>query len=719
MDFLLSIPSYITEYPRGSLLAIVSLLNLGWAFYLVFGKGDFKKTLYKTYLFYSTFILLWVLSNAYFQLPTLTYFGENAATQMGLFSNFASVTAITAFFYISCFLRYSHEKIPFWAWGLILYITVANFAFNYIPYFEVISHSTIYEVAQFQLHFTPWITPYFGSISITILAGLINFILAIKNKRASIENVRFFYIFFGMSLMYVSLFILTMVLPFTLSIYDFVWIPPILSIADVMIFGYAISIKEGDQYKIQRFSDIVTTIFKIIAIGVSLLISISVAAVIETFIEHYFNSEIFYREFIGVAIGVTLYLIIHKSIHDYLFFSLLKKSSLEYFRYRINKLRNKTIVYTNIQELQNDIQKTFSEKLNIPRAKILLADKNTQEQYPYITQYFQKNETSLLLQDIQLGNKENVSKNLIAELQLLGNICIPLYHPSQKLLGFFILGNKASEVPYSTEEIEYIEQIGRHFALVLTGILYHSELQKEVDKKTTELQERNTKIENLLTQQADFLLLSAHELRTPVSVVKTMLEVVKLQELPDKVTGKIHNAYNAINKMKDVVETIMEVQSLDSNSIILDKKDVKISSILEYMKKHFSPIVEDKEIIFNVDSKCRGYTVLADEKRIIQVLRNILLNAKNYTPLHGEIHVSCKHQDDFITVEVADTGPGVPEEIREAIFEKFRSNHVMESPGMGLGLYISRKIIELHKGKIWQKNNDKNGASFFVQLPVK
>jgi two-component system, OmpR family, sensor histidine kinase KdpD len=98
------------------------------------------------------------------------------------------------------------------------------------------------------------------------------------------------------------------------------------------------------------------------------------------------------------------------------------------------------------------------------------------------------------------------------------------------------------------------------------------------------------------------------------------------------------------------------------------------------------------------------------------VFYNIISNAKKFLPEKGKIIFRVYEKERYILFEIADNGPGIPNELKKSIFEKFRTNHMGRSEGMGLGLYICKKIIELHKGKIWIQDSQGGGATFCIQL---
>jgi signal transduction histidine kinase len=106
-----------------------------------------------------------------------------------------------------------------------------------------------------------------------------------------------------------------------------------------------------------------------------------------------------------------------------------------------------------------------------------------------------------------------------------------------------------------------------------------------------------------------------------------------------------------------------------------------------------------------------------DADRVLQVLINLIANAIKFTPVGGQIRVVCEHVEDTMRVSVSDTGPGIAPEFLEAIFERYRQAAVADRRGLGLGLYIARKIIEAHHGKIWAQSELGKGTTMTFTLP--
>jgi signal transduction histidine kinase len=125
-------------------------------------------------------------------------------------------------------------------------------------------------------------------------------------------------------------------------------------------------------------------------------------------------------------------------------------------------------------------------------------------------------------------------------------------------------------------------------------------------------------------------------------------------------------------------------------------------------------------IELSVTTEPKEITVTADERRVRQVVFNLLSNAVKFTPPQGQVELSARLNNEWVEVAVADTGPGIPPEDLEAIFEEFeQTGEGKQVEGTGLGLPLSRKLVELHGGRLWAESEPGNGSTFRFTLPIR
>jgi len=234
--------------------------------------------------------------------------------------------------------------------------------------------------------------------------------------------------------------------------------------------------------------------------------------------------------------------------------------------------------------------------------------------------------------------------------------------------------------------------------------------------------------------QTEFINNAAHELRTPIQPILAISEVLRLEEEERVVSKKELNKYLDViltnaRRLKDLGDNILNVSLIESQSLRLEKELFNLNDIIidnvETIKRQFLLIDNDDsttslEILYDKTSGDAAADVYleADKRRISQVIYNLLHNAIKFTN-EGSINISVKRKIDdnkVIVVSVEDTGIGIDPEILPRLFTKFATKSVA---GTGLGLFISKSIIEAHGGKIWAENNaDGKGATFAFSLPL-
>ena len=264
--------------------------------------------------------------------------------------------------------------------------------------------------------------------------------------------------------------------------------------------------------------------------------------------------------------------------------------------------------------------------------------------------------------------------------------------------------------------------------IVLVFLLrkWYSILQDEVTKRTSDLNESNYKLmkanESLKIKdetQNQFINVAAHELRTPIQPI---LNAIYLMQSSDLSASKRNQYIDIIKrnteKLGRLAEDILDVTRIESNTLRLMLEPLNlydlISNIVDEYKRNIQFIY--KELVVNYESPTKTIFVKADRLRLNQVLLNLLDNAGKFTK-KGSITVTTAIMSDKVQVTVKDTGVGIHPEIFPKLFSKFVTK---SDRGTGLGLFISKSIIEAHGGIIWAENDSQKqgGATFNFTLPL-
>ncbi len=213
----------------------------------------------------------------------------------------------------------------------------------------------------------------------------------------------------------------------------------------------------------------------------------------------------------------------------------------------------------------------------------------------------------------------------------------------------------------------------------------------------------------------------AHELRTPLTTIKGSVEALEDGVLPASAETYqliLHEA----ERLNHLVDDLQELSRVESGAYEPDLQPLQLSSVQNSIQKRFDYQFEEKGVSFERHIPNNLPTVKADEHRIIQIFTNLLANALHYTPKGGKVKLSAAQIDNEIQVTIRDNGAGIPAEHLENIFTRFYradKSRARHAGGSGIGLTISKHLVEAHGGKIWAKSDGAGkGSSFIFTLPI-
>ncbi|KKQ72379.1 MAG: Sensor protein resE, partial [Berkelbacteria bacterium GW2011_GWB1_38_5] len=245
---------------------------------------------------------------------------------------------------------------------------------------------------------------------------------------------------------------------------------------------------------------------------------------------------------------------------------------------------------------------------------------------------------------------------------------------------------------------------------------------KEEEMAKEMLQEKQKLMELEAERQKEFLSLTSHQLYTPLSMIRGFVSM-----LADENFGKLNpgqkeatdEIYANTKRVISLVSELLSISRIQTGTFTLEKKKTDISSLIENTVKQFKATKTNDKITINYKKPAQINTIDIDADKIRNCLYNLIDNALKYTK-EGEIKITCKQDDSKTLVEISDQGTGVKQEDFEKLFQPFfRGKNILEldNQGTGLGLYITRLIIEKHQGKVIARNNHDKGATFGFELP--
>jgi signal transduction histidine kinase len=225
--------------------------------------------------------------------------------------------------------------------------------------------------------------------------------------------------------------------------------------------------------------------------------------------------------------------------------------------------------------------------------------------------------------------------------------------------------------------------------------------------------------------KSEFISIVSHQLRAPLSNLAWAIELLmsgRLGKIEEQQVEYFKILKENSDRMKDLVKDLLIVSRIESARFSLKKEEFSLEELTREIIKEFEPFAKASncEIDFSFEENLPK--IYGDRYQIRQVIENLLDNAIRYTKGKGKVKIRIKKEKKFVCFEIEDNGVGIPKEDQKFIFQKFfRASNVLKykTQGTGLGLYISKAIIERSGGKIGFKSKEGVGSTFWFKLPIK
>jgi signal transduction histidine kinase len=249
----------------------------------------------------------------------------------------------------------------------------------------------------------------------------------------------------------------------------------------------------------------------------------------------------------------------------------------------------------------------------------------------------------------------------------------------------------------------------------------------EEERETAQAQSRqlaaaNARLAELDQLKSDFVSMVSHELRTPLGLIKGYAGTLRRQDIElDDATRRefLQVIEEETDSLTELVANLLDMSRIEAGTLRVDPRPTDLNRLLAECAARLHAREPARTLQLNVPAGLPP--VLADERRVIQVVDNLLTNAARYTPADAAIVLRAHAGYETVVVEVADDGPGIPPDMRERIFEKFvrlEGGEGAASGSSGLGLAICRGIVQAHGGTIWVESEPGRGSTFGLSLPV-
>jgi two-component system, OmpR family, sensor kinase len=247
-------------------------------------------------------------------------------------------------------------------------------------------------------------------------------------------------------------------------------------------------------------------------------------------------------------------------------------------------------------------------------------------------------------------------------------------------------------------------------------------LNNDLVNTQRELNKSNHQLAQLNDQKNQLIGIAAHDLRNPLGVISGYLQFIKGtgDNLNEAQIAMLDKTVQTTQKMTSMLEELLDMSELESGKVTLNLKKVDLNQILKDNIELNQVIADAKSIKIHLESPGALF-IRIDDSKVEQVISNFISNAIKYSHPETNIYVALSFDDKTVTVTVRDQGQGIPKDELKNVFEPFKTTSVKSTGGeksTGLGLAITKKVIEAHKGKIGVKSKVAQGSEFYFELPL-
>ena len=368
--------------------------------------------------------------------------------------------------------------------------------------------------------------------------------------------------------------------------------------------------------------------------------------------------------------------------------------------------------------------------------------------------YFEKSNSPYIRKDQDFNlDQTALSQAESSWLQELdGEIFVPI-HSRDEWIGLIVLAPKISNLPFRNEELTLLTTLADQLSLAIKNARLVDSLMRvnndfrrayqAMEQSNQHFQQALSQLQKIDQTKSDFISVASHELFTPVTIIRGYTEI--LLDDPDIAKNDyqikmLNGIHIGIMRLNEIIETMLDMASIDARSLSLHKVDVSISYLVQSLTKSLKLILAQRNISLTVEGLSDLPVIRADQEALRKVFSHLIQNSIQQTPNEGKINITgltiSQGQSDCleggIEVIISDTGIGIKREHLDLIFTKFyqASNLQLHSSGKsafkgsgpGLGLAVARGIVEAHGGKIWAESPGYDeekcpGSQYHVILP--
>lgn len=292
--------------------------------------------------------------------------------------------------------------------------------------------------------------------------------------------------------------------------------------------------------------------------------------------------------------------------------------------------------------------------------------------------------------------------------------------------------DRTQEHALTQDDVNLLITVGNQVAIALDNAQAYSQieemnasLESRIQERTSALQNANSKLQEVDKLKSTFVSVASHELRTPLTSIKGLVENMLdgfIGELNDRQSFYLTRIKHNVERLSRMTIDLLDLSRIEAGRMEMKMAPLVLLDLIAEVSHTLQPLVESKSLTLFTRHQTRLPSVIGDWDKVFQILTNLLHNAIKFSPTNGDITIEVKpYNAQCIQVCVSDQGKGIPPQDLTNIFESFYRSGASstESQGAGLGLAITKSLVELHQGKIWMESEIEKGSRVFFTLPTK
>ncbi len=678
---MVSLYENVLIYPKALILLFISLIVISWVSYFYLNlkarKVDLTQSHYKYYLSYSVGLFFWILSNAYFHTGYLVTQPETSAIVLAIFANLTAFIAFSSAFLFSCKLKehYLQQKTPRLVYTIFTALTVLTLSINLIPELTVQSVD-IKAPSEFVIHFGNYTSLFFLTLTALVFLTLIN-LISLRGVSNRLSKTRVNFMVAGMIIFMVSTGIIQLGVTMFVGDFSLTWLPPALSISEMLITGYALLTSRFYSTRYMSY----------------LLLTTAVTCAI------YIFPLFFFTESNGIKYDIIiLYSFILGITWQPLYARVKQYTSLMIYNSPQSPTEQIYALVTEFQKSPAEALAKLADLLNVPASQIHLVKKSPGEDI-YID-YLNHHQDALIIEELQDKLDGSVTTGKLGELheKMSENdaaIIMPMFDNSHVISHLLIATHKTNGQMYSNEEL-----------LALKKVLEQAQYYINSDRRVRQSQALANSI--------------AHEMRNPLAQLQLHLEKLQIQLQTnaslETLLNEVESGKASIRRGKQLIDIILREVSNSSFS----QEPMAVSSIKRLLMQAINQFgFESEQVKRRIHLHTNtDFSVRVNDTLFNFVVFNLLRNAIYYFDSFPDSQIDIKTVSRFHenVVIFRDTGPGIPDSIKRQIFDDFYSHN--KSGGSGLGLGYCARVMNSFGGTISCHSEYGKYTEFHLTFPA-